>query len=64
MTKIKDREAAGAVSAVGGQGHRCGVIVGGNVTAKGANVSRREDNAVPSATVGMLVVKITKNSLL
>ena len=25
---------------------------------------RREYNAVPSATVGMLVVKITKNSLL
>jgi hypothetical protein len=40
------------------------VIAGGSVTVKGANVSRREYIAVPSATVGMLVVKITKNSLL
>ena len=42
----------------------CGVIAGGSVTVKGANVSRREYIAVPNATVGMLVVKITKHSLL
>jgi hypothetical protein len=42
----------------------CGVIAGGSVTVKGANVSRMEYIAVPNATVGMLVVKITKHSLL
>jgi hypothetical protein len=42
----------------------CGVIAGGSVTVKGANVSRREYIAVPNATVGMLVVKITNHSLL
>ena len=42
----------------------CGVIGGGSVTVKGTNVSRREYIAVPNATVGMLVVKIMKHSLL
>jgi hypothetical protein len=70
MARIKEREAARVLSAVGGQGPVggqvtvCSVIAGGSVTVKGANVSKREYIAVPSATVGMLVVKITKHSLL
>ena len=52
------------MSAVGGQGHSVQCDCRGSVAVKDANVSRREYIAVQSTTVGMLVVKITKNCLL